>query len=234
MNIPKCYEFNVVLWFLPCFFVCSLFFHELIKLSPSKITLYLITVLLLVFDTLFCNKISLPFFIPQALCALPFMICGYLLKDATANIGRWVESLLLKKYIVLFICIVLLCLQGFWPYGFGMLGNSYHGIFWIFAICALCAFLLVYIISSIISRNFILEWLGKNSLVIMLIHEPIKRIVLKIYSTVIHLPIESVRLSIVHSCIVVSVIILVCVPFVLFINKYTPFLIGRSVKKTNT
>lgn len=49
------------------------------------------------------------------------------------------------------------------------------GTMWLGALC-----------KSFISRNSFLELLGKNTITILAVHEPIKRIVLKIIETIVH------------------------------------------------
>ena len=75
-----------------------------------------------------------------------------------------------------------------------------------------------------------LKWLGENSLTIMCLHEPVKRIVLKICSFS-GVEIECIRESFFGSCLVVALTIFLLIPIVLAMNKYVPFLVGKNSKK---
>ena len=72
-----------------------------------------------------------------------------------------------------------------------------------------------------------ISFLGKNSLIIMCIHEPIKRVLLVILSKVTSLPIDNLRGNILLSIICVLVLLLVCVPIINIINKKLAWMIGK-------
>lgn len=72
-----------------------------------------------------------------------------------------------------------------------------------------------------------ISYLGKNSLIIMCIHEPIKRVLLVVLSKVSSLPIEELRGNILLSIICVCILLLICVPIVNVINKKIAWMIGK-------
>ena len=72
-----------------------------------------------------------------------------------------------------------------------------------------------------------ISFLGKNSLIIMCIHEPIKRVLLVVLSKVSSLPIEELRGNILLSIICVCILLLICVPIVNVINKKIAWMIGK-------
>lgn len=72
-----------------------------------------------------------------------------------------------------------------------------------------------------------ISYLGKNSLIIMCIHEPIKRVLLVVLSKVSSLPIEDLRGNILLSIICVCILLLICVPIVNVINKKIAWMIGK-------
>ena len=72
-----------------------------------------------------------------------------------------------------------------------------------------------------------ISYLGKNSLIIMCIHEPIKRVLLVVFSKVSSLPIEDLRGNILLSIICVCILLLICVPIVNVINKKIAWMIGK-------
>ena len=72
-----------------------------------------------------------------------------------------------------------------------------------------------------------ISYLGKNSLIIMCIHEPIKRVFLVVLSKVSSLPIEDLRGNILLSIICVCILLLICVPIVNVINKKIAWMIGK-------
>lgn len=69
--------------------------------------------------------------------------------------------------------------------------------------------------------------MGKNSLIIMCIHEPIKRVLLVVLSKLSSLPIDDLRGNILLSIICVFILLMVCVPVVNVINKRLAWMIGK-------
>ena len=64
-------------------------------------------------------------------------------------------------------------------------------------------------------------------MIIMSIHEPIKRVLLVVLSKVSSLPIEELRGNILLSIICVCILLLICVPIVNVINKKIAWMIGK-------
>lgn len=74
-----------------------------------------------------------------------------------------------------------------------------------------------------------IQYLGENSLIIMCIHEPIKRIVLTLASKISHIPTDTIRDNLMFSIGIMTIIILVCIPFIYIIRNYTPWMIGKNI-----
>lgn len=64
-------------------------------------------------------------------------------------------------------------------------------------------------------------------MIIMCIHEPIKRVLLVVLSKVSSLPIDDLRGNILLSIICVFILLMVCVPVVNVINKRLAWIIGK-------
>lgn len=76
----------------------------------------------------------------------------------------------------------------------------------------------------------ILQWLGRNSLAVMCIHEPLKRILLKISAVISNIEIGDIRQSVVLSVLVTVLVIATCLPIVMLMRRYTPLFIGMKSK----
>ncbi len=72
--------------------------------------------------------------------------------------------------------------------------------------------------------------LGRNSLIIMCVHEPIKRIFLVILSKISTIPVETIRGNLVLSVVASLLLLLICVPIVQVINKRMAWMIGKGKK----
>ena len=92
---------------------------------------------------------------------------------------------------------------------------------------SLIIFCISYLINNLSVVGGQISYLGKNSLIIMCIHEPIKRVLLVVLSKVSSLPIEDLRGNILLSIICVCILLLICVPIVNVINKKIAWMIGK-------
>lgn len=111
---------------------------------------------------------------------------------------------------------------------------SYSPCYPVSFMVGLLGFASIYVIAYCLQKNTILSWLGMNSLAIMLMHEPIKRIVIKIYSLFFNISVEILRESLLNSMVITILTILILLPLILFINKYTPILLGKSLHKKHS
>ena len=105
--------------------------------------------------------------------------------------------------------------------------NGYGAFFLIALVCIMCLFALLVKIRSrkIIS---ILTWLGVNSLLIMCLHEPLKRIIIVVFSKLLGMETEAVRGSIGWSILMSCLIVVLLVPICMFINKKCKWVLGKS------
>ena len=92
---------------------------------------------------------------------------------------------------------------------------------------SLIIFCISYLINNLSVVGGQISYLGKNSLIIMCIHEPMKRVLLVVFSKVSSLPIEDLRGNILLSIICVCILLLICVPIVNVINKKIAWMIGK-------
>lgn len=225
MNMEGSYEFNAVLWFLPCLFVTFLSYHILHKLHIGITGDLIVLCISIVLASLI--KIKIPFFISEMFCSLPFYICGSLFTKYKKQLDILSSStnnniaIGLFTIIIAFICVIIFNVIG------NMKGNFYSHSYFVFFICALFIVFGLYLSVSGIKHQIVFQWLGMNSLCIMLIHEPIRRIITKCYSIFFSLNVDYVRESTIHSILLLLATILVVSLFTMLINKYAKILLGK-------
>ncbi len=73
----------------------------------------------------------------------------------------------------------------------------------------------------------VITYFGRNSLIVMCIHEPIKRVLLVVLSKVTAIPVETLRGDVCLSILCTVLLMTVCVPFIWGINKRLPWMIGK-------
>lgn len=219
---------NVVMWFLPCLFISLIIFFILMKLKKMKNVVAII--LLIIGFLLSYYKILLPWAIETSLIASFFVYTGYYYKKITKD-NKSNKSLLIE--ILIAIIAVIFCYK--YNGSIAMLNHKYNNIL-LFLLGAYAGIILILNISKFINKSTknklknLLCYLGKNSIIIMICHEPLKRIIIKLYSTLLNLNIDIVRESIFHSLILTLIIIVAITPITYIINNYVPFLIGKSKK----
>lgn len=170
------YIFNVVMWFLPCLLMTQLiyFFISLIGYALSKIKMF-----------------RLPFTLDVVCIALLFYFLGHCLKivETKLEITKYIKkstkhsTLFILISIFLFVSVFLLVSIN----GTINMNNMEYNSYILSIITACLGSLAIIIISVIIEKNSFLEFVGKNTLVIMCIHEPIKRILIFITSKMLNI-----------------------------------------------
>lgn len=72
-----------------------------------------------------------------------------------------------------------------------------------------------------------LAYLGRNSLIIMCVHEPLKRIIFVVLSKVVSMPIDVIRDEIAMSIVATLIVVAVCIPATEIINRKISWAIGK-------
>lgn len=72
-----------------------------------------------------------------------------------------------------------------------------------------------------------LAYLGQNSLIIMCVHEPLKRIILMVLSKVMSIPTDVLRDEIGMSIVATLIVVAVCIPVIEIINRKNSWAIGK-------
>lgn len=154
-------SWNIVLWFLPALFLLNLIYLLLEKIKKK----FLIIVLFIV-GIYFRNDETkiLPFHLISVLLSLPFFVFGNYLKHYYFTLNKYCKDWM---FIVLLILgIFMVSLNTLKPdLRVNLIGNVF--VFYLASFILITATLLL---SRLINKNKILEWLGNNSLLIMCLH----------------------------------------------------------------
>ena len=225
----KQFRFNVPLWFLPCLAIVQSIGAILFRFIKTQKVL-LATIVLWIMIANGINVSSNAMWVNESFYAFPFFALGYLIgKERYMKM----ESGLSRKHDWLYSILAVTGLLTVWFLSTrnDMMSSSYsngYGAFFLVAlICIMCLFALFVKIRSrkIIS---ILTWLGVNSLIIMCLHEPLKRIIIVVFSKLLGMETEAVRESIVWSILMSCLIIVILVPVCMFMNRKCKWVLGKS------
>lgn len=206
-------NFNGALWFLPCLLSVELMFYYVARIK-SKTTIALWIVLFFLAGTLvkYFQLNYLPFGIHTAFFGIVFFGIGYISK----NLEKTILNLkVLYKLIFLLLILVfqLLTLE----YN---LSATIETMNVVYIPVAISGILFYHLSSGLIKRNKILEFIGKNSLIILAFQEQTYRGIIFIFSKILNLDIEYLRLNI-FICLLISLISIVSIiPMIIFYNKY--------------
>jgi fucose 4-O-acetylase-like acetyltransferase len=217
------FEFNVVLWFLPCLFFATILLN-IILLRINKRPIILLVCLLWSIVLSFYMPDSQSLWINETLCAIPFVTIGWLLGVFLSKIDDKLKNT--PWYYRISALLPLLAIV-YIPHGGGMMDSIYPNGYLYYFITALICVIAVYILSTLLTSQNWLSWLGRNTLAIMCLHEPLKRIVIKIFAIATHQSTDELRESTILSVLVTAVVILSLVPVCKLINKRLPWILGR-------
>lgn len=209
-----CYDnldFNVHLWFLPCFFVTVVLFNILVNLGDRKIA-YVISALM--------SLIYVVFPMPELFWGLNrvFKYIGFY--AVGVFLARRETKIVDRKIGVGVAAIVLLAVNFFLS-----LHNLTTGVMWF--VTALIGVAALILISQLINENKILQYFGRISLIVLCIHGPVYRIVVKIVSILLHMGTDAVRENFLLAMIVVAATMCICSVAYEVAVRIAPWMIGK-------
>ncbi len=197
--------FNGVLWFLPCLFATEIIFYFIAKLKDRIGIFAGISCSFAIGQLLLLSRIDyLPFGLHTAFNAILFYGIGYLLKPFLIQLNN--KN---KKHQVLF-------LLGCLAIQFLYIGKYVSNI----KVCTVPYSFLAFagigfylILSNLLKKNRVIEYFGRNSLVILGLHAPIMRAIIYIAATITHIGAETLRHNVFFSIIISIVILLIMLVF---------------------
>lgn len=221
-------DFNVHLWFLPCFFLTVIIYNGLRNVIGRRGT-YIIAGVLSAMYVVSVYTVALP--------SLPWgldRVCQYI---GFYTIGNWMNEWNImsqcglnekveRKPVWIVIASVLL----FLVFGLSML-NLTTGIFWF--ITGTIGTVAIGIFSIILSGvttilNSLISFLGQISLVVLCVHGPVYRVISKIMSVIIGRETDAVRGKFFFVVIIVTITLAICALTYIVIDRLLPWMIGKS------
>lgn len=215
--------YNSPLWFLTCLFT-SIVCYIVIKKYLGKYSFFFCCIGAALYYVWGDQVMRLPWCFEIALTTLPLLWLGdmtYKRIESSSSSEAFFISI-----ISLIICFIIVSL--FHP-SINMKEHDF-ATWWQFYPCSVSLILLLLLFGRLVLRfeSGVLQWLGRNSLIIMCIHGPIYRIVLYAASFIINENVSVIRHSwFMSSCIVLLVVIII-IPIVILINNYLPCVLGRK------
>lgn len=206
-------DFNVHLWFLPCFFVTVIVFNILVNVGGKKIA-YIVSA--------FMSVIHLLVPMPELFWGLNrvFKYMGFYAIGVVLA-GNIKTSIVINKKMKAVITLIMLISGNFILSYYG----KTTGVMWF--ITALIGVIAVGVSSLLINKNKILEYLGQISLTILCIHGPVYRIVVKIVSILLQISTDVARENLLLAFIVVAITLIICSAVHEIIVRTIPWVVGK-------
>ncbi|MBR3919001.1 MAG: acyltransferase family protein [Clostridia bacterium] len=211
-------DFNGALWFLPCLFTMNIYYWFVNKINNNVARISTV-----------CAIYLICFYLNPYLSLLPFGMFAAAISLVFFEAGRMYRPYLDKKFpiygyvILMGIAIAIqILLQGKALSAWRVNETSDNPLYSL--ILPFAGIALYTAISSIIKKNRMLEWFGKNSLIIFAFHAAVLRVVLAVIAYILKEPVLEVRMDIWNSIVatVLTLIILypVCIVWNTHINPW--------------
>jgi fucose 4-O-acetylase-like acetyltransferase len=222
----------VPLWFLACLFSAESIYYFIFRKNQTRIySLFAIVGFALIgFINYKFNKTHLPWSIDIALVMLVFFASGSLLRNTLINTDRkswfYLVTILLTAVILYFNLqlntTVRVYINEYGNFLYFLIG-AFAGIFMIMSIFKL--------LTDRIKRSKVLEFVGKNTLLILALHLISGSVIKAISVYILKQPLSIYEIGWVK-LIYAALSIAILYPIILFFNKYLPFLVGKSKIKS--
>ncbi|MDD5165871.1 MAG: acyltransferase family protein [Candidatus Omnitrophica bacterium] len=216
---------DVALWFLPCLFIVELlfwFFIFNIK-KQRELVILLICVGTIGYLNSLCNPIRLPWSMDVALVAIVFYGMGYIFRKQTRG-NSVKDKHIAWKLILLFALHFTFCSLN---QAIDMNANLYGNILY-FYIAGLAGILFYLGISKIIIPNKIFNYIGRNTIILMGFSGTAFFIIRGVYYLFSKQLFDTEAVSMVMAVLLTFLQIIFMVPLIYIINKYFPYILGRS------
>jgi fucose 4-O-acetylase-like acetyltransferase len=108
-----------------------------------------------------------------------------------------------------------------------MSGMIYRGFFTFYFLAFSGIFTSVYILKKV-GRSKVLEYYGRNSLIVFALHFPVKDILTKLSNIIFGIDLDCFGCTTSFALILTGLNLLCLTPVIIIINKYFPFLAGKK------
>ncbi len=215
-------DFNVHLWFLPCFFLTVVIYNYLRKILGKRVTF--VIVLLMSLTYIFVTLPPMFYCFDWVFKYIGFYAIGNVLAECNKDkvIREW--WWLIIAGVLLVIVFVMTCYDL----------NNGIGWFIVGTLGTIALMICSMLVQTLNERNIILkllEFCGKGSLLVLCIHGPVYRVLIKLFAIVLHINTDGIRENFFFSMIVVIFTLIICSIGYLLCLKIFPWMIGKPVKK---
>jgi fucose 4-O-acetylase-like acetyltransferase len=223
--------FNFPLWFLPSLFCAEIMLYWIKRILKNYFSIVIICLFGLGILLKEMNLFRLPLGIDVALFALLFIQTGQWLKNKNrmdryiCNPPLWMKMLL--SIVFLFVTIYISQVNGE-PNIVSMAKRIFNN-YVLYLIGAVSGSLFIlYLSNCLLFKSPIFNFYGRNTIVILCLHLIILSLIKGIQVFILHIPLSATESNLGINILYVIFTFILLIPVIYFINKYTPFIIGRK------
>ncbi|NPE27874.1 acyltransferase family protein [Methanococcoides sp. SA1] len=225
-SIGPTLQLTIQLWFLTCLFVTEVLFiyiaKNIIRLHKSNdnaliVSVFIISIIGYIYSTYIPYR--LPWGSDIAMTAILFYAGGYYYRI------RYESRINQVKYVPFL--LVVIHLFTFMIYDVDM-NNRIYGNYFLFYISAFSGILSYITLFKKIGSFKVLEFLGKNTLIILGLHRIIKVSLKEVIALALNDSSISFENSYILTILLVGINLVVLVPFIIIINRYFPYILGKT------
>ena len=239
-------SYNPPLWFLTCLFVTELLFYGLAKKyygEPKKLVFWLTIAGVIGYLYSVYTPFRIPWNVDVALAAIVFYGAGNLFRKLTEpesgssfslrlNSGFIEKFFRVEKYLPVIAILLSLLYLGYlmkFPTDDKVNMNvmQYGGFFSFYLLAFAGIFTFVYLFKKIGSSK-VLEYYGRNSLIILALHFPLKDVLIKLVIIILGVDIEYTHYNAGLALGLTVMNLILLVPVIYVINNYFSFILGKK------
>lgn len=212
------FHYSGAIWFLLCLFNVTIIYYLVNKIKDGYLRL-LVSLMISLIGFYMGNRINLPYYLDSAMTMIFFFGLGHFLKDL-----KFVFKRQSYDYILALVSILLyVILINYFDIYSKVMENEYTGNFALFLLGSILGISSVFFVSRWIRNEKILNFYGKNSLIVLGTHQMVLIVVNMVLMKMVS-GLGSVLLLIIN--LVLSMIIEYFV--IIILSKFVPFFVAKK------
>ena len=220
--------FNISLWFLTCLFVVEMIYFFLKDLSPLLLLIILGTMTTTGLILSRIDFLRLPWSINTAIVAISFFAYGSFIKLLINHLIVKLSNRLwlgLISFSLFFVTFHLSNVNTRVD-----MNSNHYGSFFFFFLNSLLGSSATILLALSIPKNRISTFIGRNTIIILALHNIGFSFLKAIQVFVIQIPLETLNNAVLINILYTFTCILILIPICFFVNRYIPWIIGRTKK----
>lgn len=215
---PSNYVFNVPLWFIPCYLVTEVVFKYISMIKKEK-NLCIILIICSIIGWIIPQFIDFRLLlgIDTMFTSIFFYGLGYFFSSKYLIIKTKIKKNRYTYYIIISILSIIFAIT----YNLNIevdMNNLTFGNYFLYYISAISGSFVIILLAHKI-KSKIITWIGKNTMIIMCIHGPIKRMLLVITSKILNIGLDVAREDIWIILENTVILIIILIPIIIVTNK---------------